>query len=65
MKLIMRFWHKVRPFNINKESSPRAVRVAFEEIIVANYDRNIGVPIRGTLPVIAPRWSDMIDYDHE
>jgi hypothetical protein len=65
MKLIMRLWHKVRPFNINKESGPRAVRVAFEEMIVANYDRNIGVSTRGTLPVIAPRWSDLIDDDHE
>lgn len=55
--MIRKIWSKIKPFNIDNDN-PRATRVAFEEIITANYDRNIAAPTRGILPVIAPRWPE-------
>jgi len=51
VKVFLKIWSRVRPFNIHSEKDRRATAVAFEEIMAANY------PTRGTgeVPIIAPR----------
>lgn len=53
-----RLWARIRPFNINNTDDERATMLAFQEIITANYRRNVGRVLPGELPVIAPRASD-------
>lgn len=55
MKVFLKMWSRVRPFNIHSEKDRRATAVAFEEIMAANYpvrDFDIGT---GEVPVIIPR----------
>jgi hypothetical protein len=55
VKVFLRVWSRIRPFNIHSERDRRATKIAFEEIMAANYPAS-GVHVgSGEFPIIAPR----------
>jgi hypothetical protein len=55
VKVFLKIWSRVRPFNIHSERDRRATETAFAEIVAANYPTS-GVQVgSGEFPIIAPR----------